>query len=145
VPAGAKTGQIFVYPTARISPVDLGPHFENLRVNPVNIRPVEGCRQLQHIDPVCHKADTDVGIPVEANGETGSVAQAIEAFTDDGIWEAPNPLGLNKRVEGKEALRPFYETLFSTMKDVTFRICERFATADRVIDDSICTFEVAGD
>jgi ketosteroid isomerase-like protein len=78
--------------------------------------------------------------------DTGSVALAIDAFTDDGIWEAPNPLGLNKRVEGKEALRPFYKTLFSTMKDVTFRICyERFATADRVIDDSICTFEVAGD
>ncbi len=32
------------------------------------------------------------------------------------------------------------------MKDVKFHICyERFATADRVVDDSICTFEVAAD
>jgi hypothetical protein len=32
------------------------------------------------------------------------------------------------------------------MKDVIFRICyERFATIDRVVDDSICTFEVAAD
>jgi hypothetical protein len=42
--------------------------FENLRMDPVNIRPVEGRRQLQHTDPVCHEADPDVGIPVEANG-----------------------------------------------------------------------------
>jgi ketosteroid isomerase-like protein len=49
-------------------------------------------------------------------------------------------------VEGKKALRPFYEKLFSTMKDVIFQICyERFATVDRVVDDSACTFEVAAD
>ena len=60
--------------------------------------------------------------------------------------EAPNPVGLHRRVEGKEALRPFYESLFRTMKDVRFEICfERFATVDRVVDDSVCTFEVAAD
>jgi hypothetical protein len=60
--------------------------------------------------------------------------------------EAPNPYGLNKRIEGKEALKPFYKKLFTTMKDVEFRICyERFATPTRVVDDSICTFEVAAD
>ena len=76
----------------------------------------------------------------------GSVSRALEAFTDDVIWEAPNPVGLDKRLVGKEAIRPFYEKLFTTMKDVKFHICyERFATADRVVDDSICTFEVAAD
>jgi len=78
--------------------------------------------------------------------DTNSVDDALEAFTDDCVWEAPNPIGLHKRVEGKEALGPFYRQLFSTMKDVEFRICyERFATATRVVDDSICTFEVAAD
>ncbi len=78
--------------------------------------------------------------------DSGSVDQALAAFTDDCVWEAPNPIGLHRRVEGKEALRPFYEMLFKTMKNVTFRICyERFATPDRVVDDSICTFEVAAD
>lgn len=78
--------------------------------------------------------------------DNNSVSSALEAFTDDCVWEAPNPRGLNKRVEGKAALGPFYKTLFSTMKDVEFRICyERFATPTRVVDDSICTFEVAGD
>jgi ketosteroid isomerase-like protein len=78
--------------------------------------------------------------------DSGSVSHALEAFTDDGVWEAPNPIGLNRRLVGKEAIRPFYEKLFTTMKDVTFRICyERFATVDRVVDDSVCTFEVAAD
>jgi hypothetical protein len=76
--------------------------------------------------------------------DTNSVDAALAAFTDDCVWEAPNPCGLNKRIEGKAALRPFYQKLFSTMKNVEFRICyERFATPTRVFDDSICTFEVA--
>ena len=78
--------------------------------------------------------------------DTGSVSAALEAFTDDCVWEAPNPIGLNKRLVGKAQLGPFYKKLFTTMKDVTFRICyERFATVDRVVDDSVCTFEVAAD
>jgi len=78
--------------------------------------------------------------------DSGSVDEAIAAFTDDCVWEAPNPVGLHRRVDGKEALRPFYESLFRTMKDVRFEICfERFATVDRVVDDSVCTFEVAAD
>jgi ketosteroid isomerase-like protein len=76
--------------------------------------------------------------------DTNSVESALEAFTEDSVWEAPNPRGLNKRIEGKASIRPFYQQLFSTMKDVEFRICyERFATPTRVVDDSICTFEVA--
>ena len=78
--------------------------------------------------------------------DTGSVSAALEAFTDDCVWEAPNPIGLSKRLVGKEQLGPFYKKLFTTMKDVTFRVCyERFATVDRVVDDSVCTFEVAAD
>ncbi|NET38333.1 MAG: nuclear transport factor 2 family protein [Cyanothece sp. SIO1E1] len=78
--------------------------------------------------------------------DTNSVEAALNAFTDDCVWEAPNPRGLSKRVEGKAFLGPFYKQLFSTMKDVEFRICyERFATPTRVFDDSICTFEVAAD
>lgn len=76
--------------------------------------------------------------------DTNSVEDAMAAFTDDCVWEAPNPIGLNKRIEGKDALKPFYTKLFTTMKNVEFRICyERFATEERVLDDSICTFEVA--
>jgi hypothetical protein len=55
-------------PRRGILPVDLGPHDENIRVNPIKIRPVEGCRELQHVDPVC-QADIGIGIPVAANGQ----------------------------------------------------------------------------
>jgi hypothetical protein len=47
----------------------LGAQFENLRVDPVNIRPVPGRRELKDIDPVCHEADTSIGIPIEAEGQ----------------------------------------------------------------------------
>lgn len=74
--------------------------------------------------------------------DTKCVEQALEAFTEDIVWEAPNPTGLDRRVEGKAALRPFYRFLFETMKQVEFQHIERFATLDRVVDDSLCTFEV---
>jgi hypothetical protein len=38
--------------------------------------------------------------------DTGSVSAALEAFTDDCVWEAPNPNGLNKRLVGKAELGP---------------------------------------
>jgi hypothetical protein len=53
----------------RILPVDLAPHFEQIRMDPIDIRSVERRCQLQHGDPVCHEADSNVGIPVEAQGE----------------------------------------------------------------------------
>src|SRR5262245_52613143 len=87
------------------------------------------------------------GVETHFHAEDSScVEEALAAFTDDGVWEAPNPSGLHKRIEGKALIRPFYEKLFSTMKDVTFHITyERFATVDRVVDDSICTFQVCAD
>lgn len=39
--------------------------------------------------------------------DTNSVESALEAFTDDCVWEAPNPHGLNKRVADRQCgLRP---------------------------------------
>jgi hypothetical protein len=56
-------------PTGQISPVHLGPQFDNLRMDPINIGPVPGRRQLKDINPVCHKTDTDIGVPIEAQGQ----------------------------------------------------------------------------
>jgi hypothetical protein len=36
---------------------------------PFRLRPVERRRELQHVDPICHEADTRVRIPDEANGQ----------------------------------------------------------------------------
>jgi ketosteroid isomerase-like protein len=36
-----------------------------------------------------------------------------------------------------------YRKLFASMRDIKFRLLQRFATEDRVVDDSFVTFEVA--
>jgi|SRR5215469_14244670 len=53
--------------------------------------------------------------------------------------------GLNRSFSGKQAVAKFYRELWATMKDVKFQSLQRFATEDRVVDDSLATFEVAGD
>ena len=78
----------------------------------------------------------------EASNE---VEAALETFTDDIVWEAPAPNGLNRVFRGKEAAAKNYRELFESMKDVKFEFLQRFATEDRVVDDSVVTFEVVKD
>jgi ketosteroid isomerase-like protein len=73
------------------------------------------------------------------------VEAALETFTDDIVWEAPAPNGLNRSFSGKEAVAKNYRELFASMRDVKFQFLQRFATEDRVVDDSMVTFEVARD
>ena len=73
------------------------------------------------------------------------IEAALNTFTDDIVWEAPAPNGLNRTFYGKEAAAENYRQLFASMRDVKFQPLQRFATEDRVVDDSIVTFEVAKD
>ena len=73
------------------------------------------------------------------------VEAALDTFTDDIVWEAPAPNGLDRAFSGKEAVARNYRQLFASMRDVKFQFLQRFATAERVVDDSIVTFEVAKD
>ena len=73
------------------------------------------------------------------------VEVALDTFTDDIVWEAPAPNGLNRSFAGKEAVARNYRELFASMRDVKFQALQRFATEDRVVDDSIVSFEVATD
>jgi ketosteroid isomerase-like protein len=73
------------------------------------------------------------------------VEAALETFTDDIVWDAPAPNGLNRSFAGKAAVAENYRKLFASMRNVQFRLLQRFATEDRVVDDSIVTFEVAED
>ncbi len=61
-------------------------------------------------------------------------------YTDDIIWERACA---NQIVEGKEAVAAAYVKLFSALRDYDFHSSDRFATENRVVDDSIFTFEVA--
>ena len=75
----------------------------------------------------------------------GDVDKALETFTDDVVWDAPAPNGLNRSFSGKEAAGNNYRRLWGAMRNVKFQPVQRFATEDRVVDDSILTFEVAKD
>jgi len=75
--------------------------------------------------------------------ELCEVEAALETFTDDVLWEAPAPNGLNRSFRGKEAAGNNYRQLWASMRNVKFQPLQRFATEDRVVDDCLVTFEVA--
>ena len=69
----------------------------------------------------------------------GRVDDAVALYTDDIVWEAPTR---NIRLHGKQAVADNYRDMFSGFKDVEFRILDRFATEDRVVDDSVISLEI---
>jgi ketosteroid isomerase-like protein len=73
------------------------------------------------------------------------VAAALELYMDDIVWEAPALNGLDRAYSGKDAVARNYRELWASMRDVKFTLLQRFATEDRVVDDSLVTFEVIRD
>ncbi len=71
---------------------------------------------------------------------SGRIEDALELYTDDVVWEAPSR---HLVIEGKEAVAANYREIFSVINDVEFHLLDRFATDDRVVDDSVVTFTVA--
>jgi ketosteroid isomerase-like protein len=70
---------------------------------------------------------------------TGRVDAAIDLYTDDIVWEAP---ARNLVFKGKKAVADNYREMFSGFKNLKFRTLDRFATEDRVVDDSVVSFEL---
>lgn len=69
----------------------------------------------------------------------GRVEDAIDLYTDDIVWEAPSR---HLRLQGKDSVADNYRQIFRTIKNIQWRCLDRFATEERVVDDSIVTFEV---
>ncbi|HZA22738.1 MAG TPA: nuclear transport factor 2 family protein, partial [Dehalococcoidia bacterium] len=65
------------------------------------------------------------------------IEQALELYTDNIVWEAPARRLVFK---GKEAVAENYRKIFTSIKNVEFRNLDRFATENRVVDDSIISF-----
>ena len=63
-------------------------------------------------------------------------------YTEDIIWERTSTKQI---VKGKEAVAAAYVEVFSALKNWDFQCLDRFATQDRVVDESIFTFEVKKD
>ena len=49
------------------------------------------------------------------------VEAALLTFTEDVIWEAPAPNGLNRSFKGKEAVESNYRQLWASMRNVAFQ------------------------
>jgi ketosteroid isomerase-like protein len=87
-------------------------------------------------------AAVELHFHTEAQNE---IEAALELYTDDIVWEAPAPNGLNRSFSGKQAVAESYRELFASMGNIEFQPLQRFATEDRVVDDSLVTFEVVKD
>ena len=73
---------------------------------------------------------------------SGRIEAALELYTDDIVWEAPSR---NLVIKGKKAVGANYREIFEVINEVEFHTLDRFATEDRVVDDSVVTFVVAKD
>lgn len=69
------------------------------------------------------------------------IEKACDLYTADAVWEAP-ARGLLFRK--KKDVVANYKRMFAVMKNLRFRNLRRFATADRVVDDSILWVTVTG-
>ena len=63
-------------------------------------------------------------------------------YTEDISWERTSTKQI---VKGKEAVAAAYVEVFSALKNWDFQCLDRFATENRVVDESIFTFEVKKD
>ena len=69
----------------------------------------------------------------------GRVEEAVALYTEDIVWEAPTR---NIVLHGKQAVEDNYRDMFSGFKDVEFRTLDRFATENRVVDDSVISLVI---
>ncbi len=73
---------------------------------------------------------------------TGEIDRALELYTDDIVWESP---ARQLVFRGKEATGAMYRRMFESFQVEEFRRLQRFATEERVVDDSVATVVLAGD
>jgi hypothetical protein len=75
--------------------------------------------------------------------ESGSdLDKVLPFYTDDIVWESP---ARGIVLHGKQAAAENYRRTFGSMADVKVTSLRRFATDDRVVDDSIASFRLVGD
>jgi ketosteroid isomerase-like protein len=73
---------------------------------------------------------------------TGEIDEALELYTDDIVWESP---ARELVFRGKEATGAMYRRMFESFQVEEFRQLQRFATEERVVDDSVATVVIVGD
>jgi steroid delta-isomerase-like uncharacterized protein len=75
------------------------------------------------------------------NEALNEIEKACDLYTDDIVWEAP---ARHLLLRNKQDTIDNYRKMFASAKDVEFRNLQRFATVDRVVDDSIARCKIIG-
>lgn len=70
------------------------------------------------------------------------VEKALELYTDDVVWESP---ARDLVFRGKEATGENYRKMFASFQVEKFHCLDRFATEERVVDDSVAVVTLVGD
>jgi ketosteroid isomerase-like protein len=70
------------------------------------------------------------------------IDECIRLYTDDAVWEAP---ARKVSYQGRDLIKKMYLRVFNGVVDFEFTPVERFATPDRVFDDSYASFKITGD
>lgn len=93
-----------------------------------------------HLDRVQHALDL-VHMHFEAENPE-RIDECIRLYCDDAEWEAPA-----RRVsyKGPQKIKEMYLRLFASAHEFAWTPIERWATPERVLDDSIFTFQLMGD
>ena len=82
-------------------------------------------------------------VQIHFDAEKAGHWEKIKAmYTEDIVWERAC---MKQLVKGKEAVATAYMEVFSALRNWDFECLDRFATEDRVVDETIFTFEVAKD
>ena len=81
-------------------------------------------------------------VDAHIRGEAVDPAAVMALYTDDIVLEMPTR-GLV--LTGNAEIRANYERMFASLGQVEIQPLERFATAERVVDDCIVRFRLTGD
>ena len=66
---------------------------------------------------------------------------ALALYTDDVVWESP---ARGVVCVGKREVADNHRRMFASMSDIDIEPLDRFATEDRVVDDALVRFTLAG-
>lgn len=90
-------------------------------------------------DPVAHNLDVvDRHMRDEARDPDGVLA----LYTEDAVLEIP---GRGLRFDTLEAIRDNYVRMFASMAEIEIMPMDRFATAERVVDECLVRLRITGD
>jgi ketosteroid isomerase-like protein len=75
---------------------------------------------------------------------TEDVERALALYTEDILWEAHGDPKLGTH-RGKQAVAARYRSMWACMREVEFQNLRRFASEDKVVDESVLTCTIAKD